>query len=131
MTLSDPIADLLTRIRNAFKAKKRIVEVPSSNLKKEIVEILKNHHFIRDYEVIEDNKQNILKIYLKYINDLPSISGLERISAPGLRIYAGKNELPRVKNGLGILIVSTSKGIMTDKKARQLGIGGELICKIW
>lgn len=131
MTLSDPIADFLTRIRNAVKARKRTVEIPNSKLKTEIAKILKEHYFIRDYQIIEDNKQGIIKIYLKYINGNSAISGLERVSTPGLRLYAGKDKLPRVKNGLGIMIVSTSKGIMSDKKARSLGIGGELICKIW
>ncbi len=131
MPVTDPIADFLTRIRNAVKAKKRWVEIPASNMKIRIAEIMKDYKFIRDFTVIEDNKQNVLRIFLKYVNDTPSITGLKRISKPGLRVYAGKDELPRVLNGLGIAIISTSKGIMSDKQARKEGVGGEVVCYIW
>ncbi len=131
MPVTDPIADLLTRVRNAVKAGKRWVECPSSNMKVNLAEIMKKNNFIRDYEVIEDNKQNVLKIYLKYINDEPAITGLKRISKPGLRKYADKNNIPRVLNGLGICVISTSKGLLTDKQAREQNIGGEIVCYIW
>ncbi len=131
MPVTDPIADYLTRIRNAVKAEKKYVEIPSSNMKVGISEILKNTKFIKDYEVIEDNKQNILKITLQYVDGEPSIQGLKRISTPGLRKYVSKDEIPRVRNGLGIAIISTSKGLLTDKQARKEGVGGEVICYIW
>ncbi len=131
MPVTDPIADYLTRIRNAVKANKKFVEMPSSNMKVGISEILKNQKFIKDYEVIEDNKQNILKIALQYVDGEPSIQGLKRISTPGLRKYVSKDEIPRVRNGLGIAVISTSKGLMTDKQARKEGVGGEVICYIW
>ncbi len=131
MAVTDPIADFLTRIRNAIKAEKKYVEIPSSNTKVRMAEILKENKFITDFEVLEDNKQNILKIKLKYIDEEPSISGLKRISRPGLRKYAGKDELPRVFNGLGIAIISTSKGLMTERQAKNEAVGGEVICHIW
>lgn len=131
MPVTDPIADFLTRIRNAVKAKKKYVEIPSSAMKKNLTEILKNESFITDYEVIEDNKQNVLKLQLKYIQGTPSISGLERVSTPGLRIYAGKDNLPKVLNGLGIAVISTSKGLMTEKQAKKEAVGGEVLCHIW
>ncbi|MDO4912484.1 MAG: 30S ribosomal protein S8 [Lactobacillus sp.] len=132
MVLTDPIADYLTRIRNANMAKHESVEIPASNIKKSISEILKNEGFIRDYEVIEDNKQGIIKISLKYgPNGERVISGLKRISKPGLRNYVGASDLPRVLNGLGIVIVSTSAGLLTDKEARQKKIGGEVVAYVW
>lgn len=131
MPVTDPIADFLTRLRNACKAKHLRVEVPASKMKLKICEILKNESFIHDYKVIEDNKQNIISIHLKYRNGMSAISGLKRVSKPGLRIYKGVEELPRVLNGLGIAIVSTSKGILTDKQARAASVGGEVICYIW
>ncbi len=131
MPVTDPIADFLTRIRNAVKAKKRWVEIPSSNMKVRIAEIMKDYNFIRDFTVIEDNKQNVLRIFLKYVDGTSSITGLKRISKPGLRVYADKEHLPRVLNGLGIAVISTSKGLMTDKQARREGVGGEVICYIW
>ncbi len=131
MPVTDPIADFLTRIRNAVKAKKRFVEMPSSNMKVKMAEILKDNHFIRDFNVIEDNKQNIIRIYFKYVDGESSITGLKRISKPGLRIYVGKDEIPRVLNGLGIAIISTSKGLMSDKEARKQAVGGEVVCHIW
>ncbi len=131
MPVTDPIADYLTRIRNAVKARKKFVEMPSSGMKVGITEILKNNKFIKDYEVIEDNKQNVLKIYLQYVDGEPSIQGLKRVSTPGLRKYVGKDEIPRVLNGLGIAVISTSRGLLTDKEARKEGVGGEVICYIW
>ncbi len=132
MQITDPIADLLTRIRNAASAKHDTVDVPASNQKKSIVEILAEEGYIKSYQLIEDNKQGIIRITLKYgANKSKVISGLKRVSKPGLRIYAGKDELPKVIRGLGIAVISTSKGIMTDKKARELGIGGEVLAYIW
>lgn len=131
MPVTDPISDLLTRIRNAAKAKKVRVDIPASNMKKSLVEILKQQKFIDDYSVVEDNKQNILRVKLKYTNGSSAISGLEKISTPGLRVYKGADSLPRVLNGLGIAIISTSKGLMTDKDARKNSLGGEVVCHIW
>lgn len=131
MAVTDPIADLLTRIRNAVKANKRKVDIPSSNMKKGIAQILKDQKYISDYQVIEDNKQGVLRIALKYINGVSSLTGLVRVSKPGLRIYSPAENLPRVLNGFGISIVSTSKGLLTDKQARRDSVGGEVICKIW
>lgn len=131
MAVTDPIADLLTRVRNAVKANKRKVDIPNSNMKKGIAQILKDQRFINDFEVLEDNKQGILRIALKYTNGVSAISGLERVSKPGLRIYSAAETLPRVLNGYGICVVSTSKGLVTDKQARRDSIGGEVICKIW
>ncbi len=131
MVVTDPIADFLTRIRNAVKARKKNVEMPSSKMKIGLAKILKDTNFIKDFEVIEDNKQNILKVYLKYTMGNPAITGLKKISKPGLRIYSGKDSLPRVLNGLGISILSTSKGLLTDKQAKKESVGGEIICHIW
>lgn len=131
MPVTDPISDLLTRIRNAAKAKRIRVDVPSSNMKKNLVEILKQQKFIQDYTVVEDDKQNLLRILLKYSDGSSAISGLERISTPGLRIYKGADSIPRVLNGLGIAIISTSKGLMTDKEAKKQSLGGEVVCHIW
>ncbi|MBF0713136.1 30S ribosomal protein S8 [Gemella sp. GH3] len=131
MTMTDPIADLLTRIRNANMVKHESLEVPASNIKKEIVEILKAEGFIKDVEYIEDNKQGIIKIFLKYSKGERVIKGIKRISKPGLRVYAKANELPRVLNGLGIAIVSTSNGVVTDKVARKNNTGGEVLAYIW
>ncbi|MDP3684714.1 MAG: 30S ribosomal protein S8 [Ignavibacteria bacterium] len=131
MAVTDPIADLLTRIRNAVKAQKRRVDIPLSNQKKGIVEILKAQNFIVDYQIIEDDKQNVLRVFLRYTNGVSALSGLQRISKPGLRIYSQKENLPRVLNGYGISIISTSKGLLTDKQAKREAIGGEVICKIW
>ncbi|HHW39836.1 MAG TPA: 30S ribosomal protein S8 [Syntrophomonadaceae bacterium] len=130
--ITDPIADFLTRIRNANTVYKDRVEVPASKMKKGLAEILKNEGFIRTYEVVDDGKQGILRLYLKYgPNKQKVITGLKRISKPGLRVYAGKDEIPKVLGGLGIAIISTSKGLMTDKQARKEGLGGEVICYIW
>jgi len=131
MPVTDPISDLLTRIRNAAKAKKVKVEIPSSNMKKSLVEILKQNKFIHDYELLEDNKQNILRVRLKYTDGESAISGLKKISTPGLRVYKSADALPRVLNGLGIAVISTSKGLMTDKEARSKALGGEVVCHIW
>jgi len=131
MAVTDPIADLLTRIRNAVKAQKRRVDIPFSNQKKGIVEILKAQNFIVDFQIIEDDKQNILRVFLRYTNGVSALSGLQRISKPGLRIYSQKENLPRVLNGYGISIISTSKGLLTDKQAKREAVGGEVICKIW
>lgn len=132
MSMSDPIADMLTRIRNANMVRHEKVEVPASKIKKEIAEILKREGFIRDAEYIEDNKQGIIRIFLKYgPNNERVITGLKRISKPGLRVYAKASEIPKVLGGLGIAILSTSKGVMTDKEARQAKTGGEVICYVW
>ena len=132
MVMTDPIADMLTRIRNANMVRHEKLEVPASKIKKEIAELLKREGFIRDVEYIEDNKQGILRIFLKYgANNERVITGLKRISKPGLRGYAKADEVPRVLNGLGIALVSTSKGVMTDKDARQLQTGGEVVAYVW
>ena len=131
MPVTDPVADFLTRIRNAAKAKKRFVDIPASNMKKSIAEILMESKFIRDFNIIEDNKQNVIRIFLKYIDGSPSITGLKKISTPGLRQYVDKYSIPRVLNGLGIAIISTSNGLLTGKQARKLAVGGEVICHIW
>ena len=129
--MSDPIADMLTRIRNANTQRHETVDVPSSKLKKSIAEILLEEGFIKGYEEIEDGVQGTLRITLKYVNKQKVIRGLKRISKPGLRVYATKDNLPKVINGLGIALISTSKGIMTDKKARNEGIGGEVLAYVW
>ncbi|HHW06095.1 MAG TPA: 30S ribosomal protein S8 [Clostridia bacterium] len=132
MTMTDPIADFLTRIRNANLVYKETVEVPSSKMKLAMTQIMKDEGFIKDFEHIEDGKQGIIRIYLKYgPNREKVITGLKRISKPGLRVYAKKDAVPKVLNGLGIAVLSTSKGLMTDKQARREGIGGEVICYIW
>jgi small subunit ribosomal protein S8 len=131
--VTDPIADYLTRIRNAQMARHRIVEIPASNVKKRITEILYNKGYILKYKFEDDNKQGLIKIALKYdaVSKEPAIKSLERFSRPGLRQYAKPNEIDRVKNGLGIAIVSTSKGVMTDKEARSQNVGGEVMCHIY
>ena len=132
MVLTDPNADFLTRLRNATMAKHDSVEIPASNIKKSLTEILKQEGFIRDYEVTEDGKQGVIKITLKYgPNGERVISGLKRISKPGLRNYVSADNLPKVLNGLGIAIVSTSAGILTDKEAREKNVGGEVIAYVW
>lgn len=130
--MTDPIADFLTRIRNANTMRQEVVEVPASRIKRAMADILTKEGFIRGYEYIEDNKQGILKLYLKYgPNREKVISGLKRISKPGRRVYVGKDELPRVLGGMGIAVISTPRGIMTDKQARKEGLGGEVICYVW
>ncbi len=132
MTMSDPIADMLTRVRNANMVRHEKLELPASNIKTQIADILKREGFIRDYEVIKDDKQGVLRMFLKYgAADERVITGLKRISKPGLRVYAKADELPRVLNGLGIAVVSTSKGILTDKEAREQAIGGEVLAYVW
>lgn len=132
MQITDPIADMLTRIRNANSAKHETVDIPASNMKKAIAEILNNEGYIKGYQVIEDGKQGVIRVTLKYGNNKEKvISGLKRVSKPGLRIYAGAEELPRVLKGLGIAIISTSKGVMTDKEARKQNIGGEVLAFVW
>ncbi len=131
MPVTDPISDFLTRIRNASKARKIRVEIPASNIKVGLSNILKNNGYIYDFKVDEDSKQNVITILLKYTDDKPAISGLKRISKPGLRIYKKSNELPRVLNGLGTAVISTSKGLLTDKQARDQATGGEVVCFIW
>jgi len=131
MSVTDPISDFLLRIRNASKAKKLRVEIPASKMKQGLAEILKKENFIHDYSIVEDNKQNVIKIQLKYRDGSAAISGLKRISKPGLRIYKDSTKLPRVYNGLGTAVISTSKGLLTDKEARALAVGGEVICYIW
>jgi len=132
MMITDPIADMLTRVRNASNVKHKSVEIPASNMKKTLAEILLNEGFIKSYTVIEDNKQGIVKIELKYgPNNEKVITGLKRISKPGLRVYVKGTEIPKVLGGLGIAIISTSKGIITDKEARKLCIGGEVVCYVW
>ena len=132
MTMTDPIADMLTRIRNANTVKHETVDVPASNIKKEIVRILLEEGFVRGYDVIEDEKQGIIRIQLKYGQSGERvIQGIKRISKPGMRVYADKHEVPRVLNGLGISIISTSKGILTDRQARKENVGGEVICYVW
>lgn len=132
MVMTDPIADMLTRIRNANMVRHESVEFPASRMKREIAEILKREGFIRDAEFIEDNKQGIIRVFLKYgANNEKVITGLKRISKPGLRVYVKATEIPRVLRGLGIALLSTNKGILTDKEARQQKVGGEVIAYIW
>lgn len=132
MQITDPVADMLTRIRNANTAKHESVDVPASNLKKAIAKILLDEGYIKSYEVVEDGTQGVIRIQLKYLAGKEKvISGLRRVSKPGLRVYAGADELPRVLRGLGVAIVSTSKGVMTDKAARAAHVGGEVLAFVW
>ena len=132
MSMNDPISDYLTRIRNAQMVKKPYVDIPCSNLKIRISYILKEEHFIRDYYRINDNKQNILRLFLNYdMNNEAVIKGIKRISKPGCRGYVTSDTLPRVLNGLGIAIITTSRGVMSNKKAKKLNIGGEVLCHVW
>ena len=131
MHITDPIADMLTRIRNANNAKHETVDVPASNMKKSIAQILLDEGYIKSFQVVEDGTQGIIRIALKYNGKEKVISGLRRVSKPGLRVYVGADELPRVLRGLGVAIVSTSKGVMTDKAARAAHVGGEVLAFIW
>jgi len=132
MVMTDPIADMLTRIRNANMVRHEKVEIPASTIKKEIARILKEEGFIRDAEFVEDNKQGIIRVFLKYgAENERVITGLKRISKPGLRVYAKNNEVPKVLGGLGCAIISTSNGVMTDKQARQAAVGGEVLAYVW
>lgn len=129
--MTDPIADMLTRIRNGNMKKHESVEVPASNMKKSLAQILLDEGYIKGYNVVDDNRQGMITIDLKYVDEERSISGLKRISKPGRRVYVRANEVPRVLGGLGTAILSTSKGVMTDKQARTEGVGGEVICYVW
>jgi len=131
MSVTDPISDFLTRIRNASKAKKVRVQIPASKTKISLAEIMKKYGYILDYEVIKDNKQHVLNIVLKYRNGVSAITGMKRISKPGLRIYKNSLEIPRVLNGLGTAVISTSNGLLTDKDAKLKSVGGEVLCYIW
>ena len=131
MQITDPIADMLTRIRNASSAKHPTVDIPASNMKKSIAEILLQEGYIKNFQLLNDGIQGVIKVTLKYNGTEKAISGLRRVSRPGLRVYAGADELPYVLRGLGIAIVSTSKGVMTDKKARASNVGGEVLAFVW
>lgn len=132
MNINDPIADMLTRIRNANNTNKDYVDIPASKIKTNIAKLLKDEGFIRDYKVFEEQPQDNLRLYLKYgRNGEKVISGLKRISKPGLRVYVKNDEVPRVLGGLGIAVISTSRGVITDKQARQEGVGGEVLCYVW
>ena len=132
MTMTDPVADMLTRIRNANQAGHQVVEIPASKMKKSIASILKEEGYIENYEFIEDDKQGVIKIELKYApGKTRVISELRRISKPGLKVYVKADDVPRVLGGLGIAIISTSKGVISDKDARRIGVGGEVICYVW
>ncbi len=132
MSLSDPIADMLTRIRNAVRVKKRDVSLPASRIKVEIAKILKDEGYIKNFKVIDDNKQGVLILVLKYSENNESvISGLRRVSRPGCRIYCDRDNIPQVLDGLGIAIISTSQGVITGKRCQELGVGGEVLCYIW
>jgi small subunit ribosomal protein S8 len=129
--LTDPIADMLTRIRNAVRIKSEKVDIPISKIKLEIAKILKEEGFIRAYKILKDRKQGILRVILKYVDNESVISGLRRISKPGRRVYVDRNEIPKVIGGLGVAILTTSKGILSDKTCRRDGVGGEVICYVW
>lgn len=131
MSKTDPIADYLTRVRNAVRAKHKKVDVPASSMKKELTRILVEQKFLEGYTLIEDNKQGILRISLKYYDSKSVLSGLRRVSRPGIRQYKSAEQLPRVQNGLGVAIISTSKGLMTNKQARKENVGGEVVCYVW
>ena len=132
MGMTDPIADMLTRIRNAVSAKHPKVDIPSSNMKVAVATVLKNLGYVRNFKVISDDKQGVLRVYLKYDGDnQPIIHEITRVSTPGRRVYVGNDDIPRVKNGIGAAILSTSKGVMDDGSARAAAIGGELLCTIW
>jgi len=132
MSLNDPVADLLTRIRNAQQAQKKWVDVPASNLIIRISHVLKEEAFVRDFILIKDEKQGVLRIFLKYDDNLlPVIQHISRVSKPGRRIYANSSKLPRVLNGMGISILTTSKGVISNKKAKALNVGGEVLCQVW
>jgi small subunit ribosomal protein S8 len=131
MIVTDPISDMLNRIRNAAMARHEHTVVPTSKMKLAIARILKEEGFIKDYEVLRDKPHRTIKVYLKYENRRPFIAGMERVSKPGLRVYMGKGEIPRIRGGAGVAIVSTSKGLKTGQQAWRLGMGGELLCYIW
>jgi small subunit ribosomal protein S8 len=131
MAMSDPVADMLTRIRNGAKAEFAKVDIPGSKLKLELARVLKEQGYIKNYKFVEDDKQGVLRVYLKYVSEKPVIYGLERVSKPGRRMYTKSREIKPVLNGLGISILSTSKGLMTDKQAKKENVGGEVLCNIW
>ena len=131
MSLNDPISNMLTNIRNAIQVKKETVDVRASNLTGQILEIFKQDGYITDYRLMKDDVQGTFKIYLKYEEKKPAIIGIKRVSKPGLRVYAPRVKIPRVLNGLGTAVLSTSKGVVNDKNARRLGVGGEILCYIW
>jgi len=132
MSMTDPIADMLTRIRNAGVARFDKVDIPASRMKISLARILKEEGFIKNYKVIKDNRQGLLRVYLKYSeHQIPLIQGLRRVSKPGCRVYRGHSELPKVQGGLGMAVVSTSQGVFTDRQARKLQVGGEILCEIW
>jgi len=132
MAVSDPVADFLTCVRNAVRARQRKVDVPASRLKTEIAKALLRGRFINNFKVIEDRQQGILRVYLKYVDeDVSVINGIRRVSTPGRRVYVGKAKLPRVMGGLGTTILSTPRGLMTDREAREAGLGGEILCQVW
>jgi small subunit ribosomal protein S8 len=130
-SVNDPISDMLTRIRNAAMAGKRVVEMPASKLRREIAKILVKQNFVEKFVIVADDKQGWMKILLRYTDGVPAIQGLVRVSSPGRRAYSGSEGLPKVKNGLGIAIISTSKGVMTDYECRAQRVGGEVLCKVW
>ena len=129
--MTDPIADMLTRVRNAGQARLRRVDMPVSKLKIEIAKLLKENHYIHDYKVLDEGRHDVLRLYLKYYQDRPVIRELRRVSKPGLRKYVGAQEIPRIRNGLGMAILSTSRGVMTDREARASKVGGELLAIVW
>jgi small subunit ribosomal protein S8 len=129
--ITDPVADMLSRIRNAMRAGHRRVDMPVSKLKAEIARILKENHYVHDYKVLDDGRHGVLRIYLKYHEDEPVIRDLQRVSTPGRRKYVGAKDLPRVRNGLGMAIISTSRGVMSDAEAREQHVGGEVLAAIW
>jgi small subunit ribosomal protein S8 len=129
--ITDPIGDMLTRIRNATRVRKRVVEMPASNQRREVAKILVRRNFVQKFVIVDDGKQGVLKILLKYTDGQPAIQGIQRISAPGRRTYANVSRIPKVMNGMGMAIVSTSKGLLTDYEAREQNVGGEIICKVW
>lgn len=131
MVMTDPIADMLTRIRNANQMKHETTDIPASKLKKEILEVLKKEGYIISYKIVKGDVQNTLRVTLKYLNNERVVKGLKRISKPGLRVYAKTNEIPKVLNGLGIAVISTSQGILTDREARKLKVGGEILAYVW
>jgi len=132
MGMTDPIADMLTRIRNGSKAGKKWVDIPASKLKRELARILADERFIQHFRYVEDRTQGEIRVFLRYdVNEKPIIRGIQRVSKPGLRIYSSTDKLPRILNGLGIAIISTSSGVMTDRDARKKGVGGEIICQVW
>jgi small subunit ribosomal protein S8 len=132
MSMTDNIGDMLTRIRNGGKARFDKVDIPASRMKISLARIFKDEGFIKNYKVIKDNKQGILRVYLKYDDqNQPLIQRIERVSKPSRRVYSGREELPKVQGGLGVAVVSTSKGVMTDRQARKIGVGGEVLCQIW